>query len=77
MKNVQISFDEKLLKEIDSVVERQRSSRSAIIREALKYWIQRKEIHDFEQLWIQKLKENPQDSSDSEAWIQAEHWEEG
>jgi len=77
MKNVQISFDEELLDEIDNIVAKQRLSRSAVVREALKYWIKQKEIQDFEQQWISKLKENPEDLSDTTVWMQAEAWEEG
>ena len=76
MKNVQISFDEKLLDEIDLVVAKHHSSRSAIVREALKYWIRQKEIQDFEQQWIEKLKENPEDMDDAAVWMKAETWEE-
>ena len=74
MKNVQISLDERLLEEIDHIVTKRHSSRSALVREALKYWIRQREIQDFEQGWIQKLKENPEDSIDTEAWTQAEAW---
>ena len=76
MKNVQISFDEKLLEEIDGLAQRHKSSRSAVVREALKSWIRRKEILELEQEWIQKLEENPEDLSDAAAWMQAEKWEE-
>ena len=76
MKNVQISFDEKLLDEIDLIVAKHRSSRSAIVREALKYWIRQKVIQDFEQQWIEKLKEDPEDLKNTTLWMQAETWEE-
>jgi metal-responsive CopG/Arc/MetJ family transcriptional regulator len=75
MKNVQISFDEKLLDEIDLFVAKSRSSRSAMVREALKYWMRQKEIQDLEQQWIEKLKENPEDLIDAAVWMQAETWE--
>ncbi len=77
MKSVQISLDEGLLEGIDLIVTKRHSSRSAIVREALKYWIRQEEIHDFEQGWIKKLKENPEDLSDTEAWTKAEIWGEG
>jgi metal-responsive CopG/Arc/MetJ family transcriptional regulator len=76
MKNVQISFDEKLLGEIDLIVAKYRSSRSAIVREALKYWIRQKEIQEFEEQWIKGLRENPEDMSDTALWMQVEKWEE-
>ena len=74
MKNTQISFDEKLLKEIDRVAASARKTRSAIVREALKAWLNRKRIQNFEDQWIQKLTENPKELAESEAWINADHW---
>jgi metal-responsive CopG/Arc/MetJ family transcriptional regulator len=75
MKNAQISFDEKLLREIDRVAASSRKTRSAIVREAVKVWLNQKQIRDFEERWIAKLRENPQDATDSEAWANAESWE--
>jgi metal-responsive CopG/Arc/MetJ family transcriptional regulator len=74
MKNVQISFDEELLKTIDRFATSSRLTRSAVVREAVKTWIQQKEIKEFEDKWINKLKESPGNLDDSEAWIQAEEW---
>jgi len=42
MKNVQISFDENLLKSVDGLAASTRLSRSAIVREALRRWIKEK-----------------------------------
>jgi predicted transcriptional regulator len=74
MKNVQISFDEKLLKTIDRFAASSRLTRSAMVREAVKTWIRQKEIKEFEDDWIQKLKGSPVDPDDSEAWLKAEKW---
>ena len=74
MKNVQISFDEDLLEKFDKYATESRLTRSAAVREAVKAWIRQEEIQKFEDTWIQKLKENHQDSEDSEAWIKAETW---
>jgi len=74
MKNVQISFDENLLNAVDRLAASAKLSRSAIIREALKRWIQKKEIKEFEDQWIQSIKKNPDDSKDADAWIQAQQW---
>ena len=74
MKNVQISFDENLLKAIDGIASSGQITRSAIVREALKSWIKQKEIKQFEDDWIKKLKENPDDVKDSEKWIKTEMW---
>lgn len=74
MKNVQISFDEDLLNEVNNMVASTRLSRSAIVREALRRWIREKEIKKFEDEWIRKLKENPDDTQEAKAWIKIEQW---
>ncbi len=74
MKNVQISFDEDLLKTIDQFAASSQLTRSAAVREAVKTWIRQEEIKKFEDEWIRKLNENPEDLEDSEAWIKVEKW---
>ena len=74
MKNVQISFDEYLLRTIDQFATTVQLTRSAVVREAVKTWIRQAEIKKFEDTWIQKLKDNPEDLKDSEAWSKAEKW---
>ena len=76
MKNVQISFDENLLEAVDRLVASSKTSRSAVVREALKRWIREKEIKEFEDLWIRNLKQKQDDSEGAEAWIEAQHWSE-
>ena len=66
--------DEKLLKTIDRFATSSRLTRSAVVREAVKTWIRQKEIKEFEDDWIQKLKGSPVDPDDSEAWLKAEKW---
>jgi len=74
MKNVQISFDESLLDEIDRFASTTNLSRSAVVREALRHWLKEKEIRKFEEQWIMSIKENPDDSERAEAWINAQTW---
>ena len=75
MKNVQIRFDENLLRTIDRLAASYKLSRSAMVREALKNWIPQREIQEFEEAWIRKLKESPDDNTDSETWLNTEQWE--
>ena len=75
MKNVQISFNENLLKAIDRIAASYQLSRSAMVREALENWIRQREIKEFEEAWIRKLKENPDDITDSDKWLHVEAWE--
>ena len=74
MKNVQISFDENLLDAVDRFAASAKISRSALIREALKRWIQEREIKEFEDQWIQSIKKNPDDSKDADVWADAQEW---
>ncbi len=74
MKNVQISFEEELLETVDRFAASSQLSRSAVVREALKTWIRQKQVKEFEDEWIRKLKENPQDKEEDEAWLEAESW---
>ena len=74
MRNIQISFDEKLLETIDRFAASEQLSRSAVVREAVKNWIRQKKAKEFEDEWISKLIENPPDSTESEAWLKAESW---
>ena len=74
MKNVQISFDEQLLRTIDRFATSSKLTRSAVVREAVENWNRQKEIKEFEDDWIKKLKENPVDPDDSEVWLKTEKW---
>ena len=74
MKNIQVGFDENLLHEIDKVAASSKTSRSAIIRDAIKHWLREKDIKDFERNWIQSLQENPDDSKELEAWTKIQTW---
>lgn len=76
MKNVQISFDDRLLTTVDEIAESARLSRSAVVRKALKHWINERQIKAFEEEWISKLKEDPGDGKDLKAWRHVEQWSE-
>ena len=70
MKNVQISFNENLLEAVDRLASSIKSTRSAVVREALKHWIRDQEIKEFENQWIGSLKETPDESKEAEVWIE-------
>ena len=50
MRNVQISFDEDLLKAVDNYAASAKLTRSAIVRDSLKHWLREKEIKAFEDI---------------------------
>ena len=74
MKNTQISFDEDFLDTIDRIASESNKTRSAIVREAIKFWLRQKEINDFEEKWINALKDAPDDGTDAEIWEDIEQW---
>jgi metal-responsive CopG/Arc/MetJ family transcriptional regulator len=76
MKNVQISFDEELLHELDRHAASSNLSRSAIIRDAVKSWLRERQIKIFEDEWIRRIREKPDEAEDAEAWLKAQYWSE-
>ena len=74
MKNIQVSFDENMIDEVDRVAASSQTSRSAVIRDAIKHWLKEREIRKFEKEWIQCLKKRPDDPKDAEKWIKAQEW---
>lgn len=75
MKNTQISFDEELLQEIDRIADASNKTRTAVVREAVRYWLKEKEIKDFEAEWITALQNNPEDTEELNHWASHEEWE--
>lgn len=76
MKNVQISFDENLLEVVDRIASSSGTSRSAVVRKVLTDWIKKREVREFEELWIRSLKETNDDAKEAEKWVRAQHWSE-
>ena len=74
MRNAQISFDEAFLNTIDKIAAESHKTRSAIVREAIGFWLKQKEIREFENKWIQRLKETNDDTADLEDWSETEQW---
>ncbi len=69
MKNIQISFDDDMLAEIDRIVSTSGISFPDIVKDALRQWLKRREISKFEEEWIEKLKSAPDNPEDAEKWI--------
>ena len=74
MKNVQISFDETLLDEVDRFASSIKVSRSEVVREALRKWIKDREIKEFEDQWIQSIKRRADDAERAEVWNKTQDW---
>ncbi|RLD33445.1 MAG: hypothetical protein DRI73_05480, partial [Bacteroidetes bacterium] len=52
MKNLQVSLDNNIMSFIEKITKEQHKTRSAVIREAINYWIKYKTIDEFESQWI-------------------------
>jgi predicted transcriptional regulator len=77
MKNLQISIEDTMVSYLDRLAEHQQKTRTALIREAIAYWIRYKNIEQFESQWISALKSDTRGfPEDDEAWLAAEAWDE-
>ncbi|RKX87108.1 MAG: hypothetical protein DRP58_03525 [Spirochaetes bacterium] len=77
MKNLQISLDSNIITFIEKITKEQHKTRSAVIREAINYWIKHKTIEEFENQWISALQEEEPDYTIADkAWMDAEQWDE-
>ncbi len=74
MKRITLRIDENILGSIDRMATESGTSRSAIVREALKHWIRMDDIPRFEREWVNKLKEHPNDLNHSDAWMNVQPW---
>lgn len=76
MRNIQISFDEDILEEINRVVSVTDLSFSDIVRDAVMRWLQSRDVRKFEEEWIQKLRLYPDNSEEADKWTSVQHWSE-
>ena len=74
MKNVQITVDEETLRQIDRIGKPLGLKRSEIVRRALRDWLQRYAVEDFEKQWIRSLQAKPDDASRAEEWLPIQTW---
>jgi metal-responsive CopG/Arc/MetJ family transcriptional regulator len=74
MINVQISLDEKLLQAVDQAAQPLRLKRSHVVRLALRDWLRKQALEQFEREWIEALGARPDDASRAEAWSDAQAW---
>ncbi len=78
MRNLQISLDNNIVSSIEKITKEQHKTRSAVIREAINYWIKHRTIDNFESQWISTLKKEKSEynAANDEAWMDAEQWDE-
>lgn len=76
MKTIQIVLDEPLLQAADKVVRRQRTNRSALIREALREHLKRSRIRELEGQEREAYLRQPDTDDDLVGWEQVAAWPE-
>jgi metal-responsive CopG/Arc/MetJ family transcriptional regulator len=74
MKNVQITIDLDTLNEVDRIGKPLGLKRSEIVRRALRDWLRRNAVDNFERDWVAALAEEPDDARRSEAWLGTQSW---
>jgi metal-responsive CopG/Arc/MetJ family transcriptional regulator len=74
MKNVQITIDHETLSQVDRVGKPLGLKRSEIVRQALRDWLRRHAVENFEKEWIEALHENPDDAGRAEDWKGVQVW---
>ena len=74
MKNVQITIDAETLSRVDRIGKPLGLKRSAIVRQALREWLQRHAVARFEGEWIAALQKQPGRAADADDWARAQAW---
>lgn len=74
MKNVQITIDEGTLEAVDRIGKPLGLNRSEIVRRALRDWLHRHAIENFEQEWIAALAKRPDEAQRAEDWKDVQAW---
>ncbi len=74
--NIQISLDEQLWADLVRISLPLGLEPAQVIRQALQAWLKRLDGQRFEQEWIAALKQNADEASRAEDWLEAQAWEE-
>ena len=74
MKNVQVTIDEDTLTRVDRIGKPLGLKRSEVVRQALRDWLRRQAVENFEQEWIAALRKRPDEAARAEDWRQVQAW---
>lgn len=74
MKTIQMTIDEKLLKELDRTIRQLRITRSAFIRESIVYYLRRKKIIEMEMQQRAGYESNPVGDDEFSNWEDEQVW---
>lgn len=72
--NIQISLDEQLWAAMVRVGKPLGLEPVQVVRQAVLGWLGQHDGQRFEQEWIASLKQNPDDASRAEDWLEAQAW---
>jgi metal-responsive CopG/Arc/MetJ family transcriptional regulator len=74
MKNVQITVDLETLAQVDRIGKPLGLKRSEIVRQALRDWLRRHTVENFEREWIAALQDKPDEAARADDWNGAQTW---
>lgn len=74
--NIQVSLDDQLWAEMLRVGKSLGMEPVQAIRQALQEWVKQHDGQRFEQEWIAALKQNADEASRAEDWLEAQAWSE-
>jgi metal-responsive CopG/Arc/MetJ family transcriptional regulator len=74
MKNIQVTVDEETLRRVDRAAKPLGLKRSEIVRDALREWLQRRRVEQFEAEWIASLHRHRDDPARADDWLDSQAW---
>ncbi|MGO9949178.1 MAG: ribbon-helix-helix domain-containing protein [Steroidobacteraceae bacterium] len=74
MKTIQMTIDERLLKLVDKLSRARKTSRSALIRDALEAEIRRQRIRDDEARHVEGYARKPVAQGEFDVWLGEQDW---
>ena len=74
MKTIQMTIDESLLDQLDSVIKQMKITRSAFIRESIAYYLQRNKTIEMEKRHQTGYQKNPVGDNEFSAWEDEQVW---
>ncbi|MEP7341656.1 MAG: hypothetical protein ABI977_28245 [Acidobacteriota bacterium] len=74
--NIHISLDEQLWAAMVRVGKSLGLEPAQVVRQAVLGWLSQHDGQRFEQEWIAALKQNPDDASRAEDWLEGQAWSE-
>ena len=74
MKTIQMTIDETLLEQVDTVVQAQNTNRSAFIRQALEQALQQWHVRELERQHAEGYARQPVEPDEFDIWLDEQTW---